>query len=319
MGVYFIKGGQLIKIGYTTDLEQRLASLQIASPAVLTVVHWDPEGTREDERSYHDQLAAHRRQGEWFAAKPVLDLLKIHTPRKKARQPKILSAQDVQRLMVRAGDSKGYRGPRDVLCLKLLYHCGLRISEAVSIAPWQIDYQTCTIKILESKSGEGTAYFQREDLVPYLERWLTERSTFGLHETDPLICHRSGRAVSTRYYQRLFERLGREFKIRTQCTPHVLRHTFATERLGEGFSVPQVQRLLRHANQATTEQYLHILDSELQQKMQEKPRYYFPNQHDFLDRERFEEGLRQTSRPEPTLSDLMAKLAEMEVKLNERS
>jgi integrase/recombinase XerD len=64
----------------------------------------------------------------------------------------------------------------------------------------------------------------------------------------------------------------RSRKAGVQITPHVLRHTFATELLDEGFSIKEVQALMRHRNLRTTEIYLHLADSKLGAQVAERQR-----------------------------------------------
>jgi hypothetical protein len=65
--VYFIQGGDLVKIGYTTNIRQRLYDLQTSAPIDLVLLGLIP-GTRALEKEYHKRFAAHRVRGEWFSA-----------------------------------------------------------------------------------------------------------------------------------------------------------------------------------------------------------------------------------------------------------
>lgn len=62
-------------------------------------------------------------------------------------------------------------------------------------------------------------------------------------------------------------RYGRKAAIAIRVHPHLLRHTFATELLEDGYNLAEVQRLLGHADLSTTEIYLHVSDESLRQRL----------------------------------------------------
>lgn len=83
--LYIIRGGALVKIGYTADnVKRRLTQLQIGSPMPLRLVTV-MEGERADEVALHDRCARWRSHGEWFQAAPVLELLGLVKKRPKVR------------------------------------------------------------------------------------------------------------------------------------------------------------------------------------------------------------------------------------------
>jgi hypothetical protein len=63
--IYFLSAGDKLKIGFTSDLNQRMTSLSATSPVPLTLLHSTP-GTMADERSWHRRFADYRLHGEWF-------------------------------------------------------------------------------------------------------------------------------------------------------------------------------------------------------------------------------------------------------------
>ena len=74
--VYFIAGAGLIKIGFTTDLDRRLNEIQSLSPVRVWLIHSFPGGYAH-ERELHRMFAPHRKWGEWFAEKPVLEWISL--------------------------------------------------------------------------------------------------------------------------------------------------------------------------------------------------------------------------------------------------
>lgn len=182
----------------------------------------------------------------------------------KRKLPKIISKDEVSRVM-RAVDDGSFAGTRDRLALELMYSAGLRVGEVTRLTPRDVEREGI-IRVYDSKGGDGTAYFFTDRVLPLLDRWLDLRPP----HARTLFCHADGAQMSTRYFQRLVKNLREEAGVKSRLTPHVLRHTFATELLAEGFSITEVQRLLRHAHLQTTAIYLHVRDDALLSKMRRR-------------------------------------------------
>jgi len=186
--------------------------------------------------------------------------------RRKKKLPKVLSRQEAADLLALANDGTP-TGVRDHLILLLMYRAGLRVSEAVATRPRDVE-RDGVIHLYDAKGGDGTAYFTPEQVLPALEAYLALREQWvGPDMSRPLILNPDGSVVTVRYVQRLVARLKAKAGIYGIVTPHVFRHTFATELIEDGFPLHEVQRLLRHANIATTEVYLHVRDESLRGKM----------------------------------------------------
>lgn len=152
-----------------------------------------------------------------------------------------------------------------------MYRAGLRVGEVLRLEPRDVDLGRGTIRILDGKGGDGTAYFD-DSIRPHLEAWKRERRH---HATSgsPLFCTLKGGPVSVRYVEQMIKRMAKRAGVdAAQVTPHVLRHTFATELLDEGLHIREVQEAVRHADLSTTMIYTHVLDSQLRRKIQRRRR-----------------------------------------------
>jgi integrase/recombinase XerD len=189
----------------------------------------------------------------------------------KRRLPKIISAAEADRLLEAAEDGTEV-GLRNHLMLELMYRAGLRVSEVCNLQPHHVE-SAGIIRVYDAKGGDGTAYFDPDRINPLVTCWLGIRQSWGAPSGGYLFIHpnRAG-LISTRYVQRLVKRLRAQVGIVSICTPHVLRHTFATELLADGFLLTQVQAALRHQHLQTTAVYLHVRDEELLRKMQQRGR-----------------------------------------------
>lgn len=197
------------------------------------------------------------------------DTPELPKKRKKKKLPKVLSRREAVELLALA-DTPTRTGKRDLLILLLMYRAGLRVSETVAVRPRDLE-RDGVIHLYDAKGGDGTAYFKSEAVTPTLDAYLAQRSAWvGDAPSLPLILNPNGSPVTVRYVQRLVNRLKVRAGIVGVCTPHVFRHSFATEMIEEGFSIVEVQRALRHANLATSEIYLHVRDQSLLERMQHR-------------------------------------------------
>ncbi len=184
---------------------------------------------------------------------------------RKKRLPKVISHAEAVALLDRVA-AEPVVGLRNRLILELMYRAGLRVSEAVGVTIRDVE-RDGLIRLYQAKGGDGTAYFDPARILPLLDRWLDVRAGWAQEDAQRLFVRPDGRPVTVRYVQRLIKRMKAELGIQGKLTPHVLRHTYATELIEEGFSLVEVQSALRHQNLATTSVYLHIRDKALQTKM----------------------------------------------------
>lgn len=170
--------------------------------------------------------------------------------------PRPLSENDTARAIEEAGthDIK-WLAVRDVALLTLLYGCGLRISEALSMKRGDIPLKE-SLKIV----GKG----HKERIVPVLpvvreavDAYAGEIPFPGAPHA-PLFLSRRNKAMSAREAQALMQRLRSRLGLSERATPHALRHSFATHLLGNGGDLRAVQELLGHASLSTTQIYTEI-------------------------------------------------------------
>lgn len=190
--------------------------------------------------------------------------VQIDGPRLGVPLPKSLSEADVERLL-EAPDTGDALGLRDRAMLELLYACGLRVTELVTLQLPQVNLNQGVLRIM----GKGS----RERLVPMGEearQWLDRfcagaRASLLEHPSDVLFPSRRGRAMTRQTFWHRIKLHARTAGISAPLSPHTLRHAFATHLVNHGADLRVVQLLLGHSDLSTTQIYTHVARARLQE------------------------------------------------------
>jgi len=202
----------------------------------------------------------------------------IESPKQTRTLPKTLSESEVDTLIKTAGSGKGPESVRLVCLLEMLYATGLRVSELVGL-PMSAIGEGSQFLMVSGKAG-------RERMVPLsdpaqnaLEHYLSVREQFyGTEEQQvrqekwlfPSRTSESGHLTRQRFAQ-LLKDLARAAGVEEgRVSPHILRHAFATHLLSNGADLRSVQKMLGHADIATTQIYTHVVGDKLQETVKDK-------------------------------------------------
>ncbi len=182
----------------------------------------------------------------------------------KKRLPKYLKADDLHRLLAAPGRKK----TRDRLILRLMACCGLRVSEVSNLRLDDINFDSGTLFVRDSKSGDRMVPIDATtmDLIEFYAAGAREGA---------LILSNRGRNISVRQIQYLVEKYGKEAGVAPELRhPHALRHTFAVYSLQAGRSIRSVQKMLGHSSLTTTQIYLDITDDTIKDDCRQNPLPY---------------------------------------------
>ena len=197
---------------------------------------------------------------EGFEATAVLN---ARAPKFQAKLPRPLPVEATRDLIsaLELQSSEPWVGARDVAVVTLLYGCGLRISEALSLT--MADAPLPQVLRITGKGG-------KERVVPVIaaaraavEHYL-KACPFASHE-GPLFRGVRGGALSPRLIQKVMQEARLQLGLPASATPHAMRHSFATHLLAAGGDLRAIQELLGHASLSTTQAYTavdarHLLD-----------------------------------------------------------
>lgn len=188
----------------------------------------------------------------------------ISSPRKAKILPKALDIKDSYTVLDEIKDiaADAWQGLRDRAIFTLLYGCGLRISEALSLNVGDITEKSEFLRI----RGKGN----KDRIVPLLpiiwqsiEAYLN-KCPYSPLQGEPLFLGARGDRLSPRIVQRQMQKLRLRLGLPDTLTPHALRHSFATQLLGEGVDLRSIQQLLGHSSLMTTQRYTDVQTEMLQ-------------------------------------------------------
>ena len=199
---------------------------------------------------------------------------RVEAPKQGRPLPKVLSRDEVERLLAAAGAKDGGQGVRLACLIELTYASGLRVSELVAL-PLAALARDPAYLIVKGKGG-------KERLAPLngaarnaVKAWLEVRKDFlpkGVKESPWLFPSRgkAGRLTPRRFSQLLEEAALAAGIDPEKVSPHVLRHAFATHLLEGGADLRVVQTLLGHSDIATTQIYTHVAGDRLRAVVESK-------------------------------------------------
>jgi integrase/recombinase XerC len=212
-------------------------------------------------RSLARTLSALRQLFRWLEAQNLVEnrkILQLAMPKVPHSVPKPLTvgkAADV--VNAGAGAELDWVLARDAAVLLLLYGCGLRIAEALSIKAKDAPTPDRDVLRITGKGG-------KQRLVPVLPvvrdavaRYV-QLCPYPLEPAEPMFRGAKGGPLSPRLIQLAMERLRDTLDLPATATPHALRHSFATHLLSAGGDLRQIQELLGHASLSTTQAYTEV-------------------------------------------------------------
>lgn len=183
----------------------------------------------------------------------------LHTNKDKKLPAEPLSEAEV-RSLIHACSPRAATGIRNRALLAVLYRSGLRISEALSLHPKDLDASRCTLRVLHGKGDKARVVALDPGAWAIIQVWMERRKHLGINGRSPVFCTLQGESIETAYVRALLPRLARRAGIEKRVHAHGLRHTHAFELVSEGQPLNVISSQLGHSTLATTERYLRHLN-----------------------------------------------------------
>ncbi len=226
----------------------------------------DGADMKKSTQNYH--LIALRSFLKYLAKRDIRTLAsnKIELAKQDSRHIDFLEEDELERLRKAPDQIGGILGKRERAIVEMLYCSGLRVSELAGLKIEQINLKKDEFTV-KGKGSKHRVAFLTKDAKQALREYLDARK-----DTSPYLFVGHDRAkdarletlpLSPRSIQRSIDKLGRMAGITKRISPHVLRHTFATELLRNGADIRSVQAMLGHESITTTQVYTHVTDKGL--------------------------------------------------------
>ena len=186
----------------------------------------------------------------------------IHNPKKIKGLPHFLKEEEIDKLFD-VSDVNNPLGQRNLLIIEMLYATGVRVSELVNIKVKDIDKYNDSIKIMGKGSKERIVYFGsfcKHSLDMYLN---DGRKKINIKGSEYLFLNKNGNKLSDRMVRIILDDLIIKAGVNKHVSPHMIRHTFATDMLNSGADLMTVKELLGHENIDTTSIYTHVTDEQI--------------------------------------------------------
>ncbi len=183
-------------------------------------------------------------------------LFNLKSPKQASSLPKALNQQQTSDALTASAEiaKEAWLALRDQAILYLLYGCGLRISEALSLKRKDLARKTLRI------NGKGN----KERIVPimpivteHIEQYLAN-CPFTIENDDFIFVGKQGKALNPGVFQRQIRTLRHSLNLPETTTPHAFRHSFATHILTNGGDLKSIQELLGHKDLTTTQKYTKV-------------------------------------------------------------
>lgn len=183
---------------------------------------------------------------QFFFDKVLGQKIYIPRPKKNKTLPEILTLEEAKKLV------NAPLNPKHQLILKILYGCGLRVSEVISLMKKDINLDESMIHIRMAKGKKDRFVKIPESVKEELEHYAV------LNKEELLFPSQRGGKLTTAGIQAIVEKSAKKTGIKKDVYPHLLRHSFATHLLEQGTDLRIIQKLLGHSDIRTTQMYLQI-------------------------------------------------------------
>ncbi|MBS3816761.1 MAG: tyrosine-type recombinase/integrase [Candidatus Thermoplasmatota archaeon] len=175
--------------------------------------------------------------------------------------PKYLKEDEVRKLL----NAPERQKTRDRLILRILYRCGLRVSELTSLRIEDIDVEEGMITVRGGKGDKDRVVPIDDDTLDLIQLYKDDA------EEGVLILSQRNEPLSTRQVERIVKKYADKTDIKKNVYPHMLRHSFAVHCLKSGMNLRSVQKMLGHSSLTTTQIYLDLTGEDVKKDYENHP------------------------------------------------
>lgn len=189
-------------------------------------------------------------------------LRKVVGPKNKKKMPVFAREAEMNRLLDDIDFGSDFKGCRDRLIIETFYLTGMRLSELIGLKDADVDFGQSQFKVTGKRNKQRLIPFGGE-LKKDLQTYIRRRGESVVEKTDFFFVRESGEQLSRNIVETIVRRNLSKVMTARKRSPHVLRHTFATQMLNHDAQLSSIKELLGHESLAATEVYAHVTFDEL--------------------------------------------------------
>lgn len=181
--------------------------------------------------------------------------LSKHKSLKTNKEPQIpFSMKEVREVLMNL-EEENFETVRDKLIIDMLFSTGIRRIELINLKEIDINISLKNAKVLGKRNKERLVPLLSET-IRVIEKYLSFKKELNLDNEFLLVTSKGNKIYETLVY-RVINSYFSKVSAKVKCSPHILRHTFATELLNKGADLNSVKELLGHSSLASTQVYTH--------------------------------------------------------------
>ncbi len=190
------------------------------------------------------------KRNQFIARNPLTG---VHGPKNEKRLPQFANEKDLRSTAQVEKESLSFEALTNLVMVEILYQTGIRLSELVGLK--NLDVQNTKIKVLGKRNKERIIPISSH-LDELLKYYIRSKSKMGFDSVWLINTNKGNKVYPKFVYRKINNYLGTVTDLQ-KCSPHVLRHTFATHMLNNGAGLETIKELLGHANLSATQVYTH--------------------------------------------------------------
>nr|WP_314288139.1 site-specific tyrosine recombinase XerD [uncultured Capnocytophaga sp.] len=192
----------------------------------------------------------------------------IDSPKIGVKLPDTLSLQEID-AMLASIDLSSDEGHRNKAMIEMLYACGLRVSELISLRLSDLFFEEDFIRVMGKGSKQRLIPIEKytqQQVNNYIENQRRGLKIAKGHE-DYVFLNRRGKQLTRAMIFTIVRQIATNINLKKRISPHTFRHSFATHLLENGANLRAIQMMLGHENITTTEIYVHLEKSYLREAL----------------------------------------------------
>jgi integrase/recombinase XerC len=251
-------------IAYENDINQFMdftsmqnqSELKEVSPMLIRswIVELIDKGI--ENKSVNRKLSSLRSFFKWLKKEGIVETNPLKTivgPKNSKRLPSFAKESELNKENLNHLFADDFEGVRDRLILEVFYQTGIRLSELINLK--ESDVSQNSLKVIGKRNKERIIPITNE-LKALIDQYRALKLTLEI-QNDVLFILKNGKKIYPKFvYRKINNYLGLVTRL-DKCSPHVLRHTFATHMLNNGVGLETLREILGHANLTATQVYTH--------------------------------------------------------------